>query len=412
MASATVDHMISLTVLIAALLIFIGLFSQTMQTGLAYERHSALSTKTSDILDTILLNPGLPTTWGQSDNAPLGFGLQDPAYRQYLVSPFSPMRLSSSSDSVVYYPRLDSYYSNNTAGFGGYLYVPKAQTVNESTVSRLLGINGTYGFQIVLMPTLTISIQKISLGSPLQFAVSVDGIGSPLANSPVTYSLITVNQEGNEYPSYTLAKGTTLTDSAGKAQLPSFSGINGETQSYALIVYSNLNGFKGMGYYVHVPTSSTKSVIPLIDSFENQEILLVHSDSLGNHQVNPDSSQISYNASFVILAEDYNLRQIQLNQPAEVGELTYGSGPGQDYAYLTVPNTDGILLVTYKDTSSGEYGVGLMPWGLGSLAFPLVFGGDDTGHDWVTTDLRQVTVGGITYQAKLELWELSFQGIS
>ena len=53
MANATVDHMISLTVLIAALLIFIGLFSQTMQTGLAYERHSALSTKTSDILDSI-----------------------------------------------------------------------------------------------------------------------------------------------------------------------------------------------------------------------------------------------------------------------------------------------------------------------------------------------------------------------
>ena len=53
-----------------------------------------------------------------------------------------------------------------------------------------------------------------------------------------------------------------------------------------------------------------------------------------------------------------------------------------------------------------------MPWGLGSLAFPLVFGGDDKGHDWVTTDLRQITVGGITYQAKLELWELSFQGIS
>jgi hypothetical protein len=412
MANATVDHMISLTVLIAALLIFIGLFSQTMQTGLAYERHSALSTKTSDILDTILLNPGLPTTWGQSDNAPLGFGLQDPAYRQYLISPFSPMKLSSSSDLVVYYPRLDSYYSRNTAGFGGYLYVPKTQTVNESTVSRLLGINGTYGFQIVLMPTLTISIQKISSGSPLQFGISVDGTGSPLANSPVTYSLITVNEDSNEYPSYNLDKGTTLTDSAGKAQLPPFSGINGETQSYALIVYSNLNGFKGMGYYVHVPTSSTKSVIPLIDSFENQGIMLVHSDSLGNHQVIPDSSQISYNASFLILAEDYNLRQIQLNQPAEVGELTYGSEPAQEYSYLTVPDTDGILLVTYKDNSSGEYGLVLMPWGLGSLAFPLVFGGDDKGHDWVTTDLRQITVGGITYQAKLELWELSFQGIS
>ena len=411
MVHATIDHMISLTVLIAALLIFIGFFSQTMQTGIAYERHSALSTKTSDLLDTILLNPGLPTTWGQSDNAPAGFGLQDPAYRQYIISPFSSMRLSSSSESTVYYPRLDAYYSNKTAGFGGYLYVPKAETVNESTVSRLLGINGTYGFQIVFTPTLTISIQKISSGVPLKFAISVDGIGSPLANSPVSYSLITVNQDGNEFPSYTLIKGTTITDVAGQKEIM-FSGIDGDSQSYALVVYSNLNGLKGTGYYVHTPVASPRSVIPLIDSFANQNILLVHSDSLGNHPVSPDSSQLSYNASFVILAEDYNLRQIQLNQPAEVGDLTYGSGPGEDYAYLTIPNTDGILLVTYKDNSSGEYGLVLMPWGLGSLSFPLAFGGDDTGHDWVTTDLRQVTIGGITYQAKLELWELSFQGIS
>ena len=58
MASAAVDHMISLTIFMAAILIFIGLFSQTMQTGITYQRHTALSTKTSDLLDTILLNPG------------------------------------------------------------------------------------------------------------------------------------------------------------------------------------------------------------------------------------------------------------------------------------------------------------------------------------------------------------------
>ena len=411
MANAAVDHMISLTVLIAALLIFIGLFSQTMQTGIAYERHSALSTKTSDLLDTIMLNPGLPLNWGQSDSAPVGFGLQDPAYRQYIISPFSTMRLSSSSAPSVYYPRFDTYYSNITAGFGGYLYVPKAQTLNESAVSKMLGINGTYGFQIVLMPTLTISIQKISSGSPLQFAISVDGTGSPLANSPIRYTLLTVNQDENEYPSFTSVKGAAITDAAGQANLPPFSGIDGDARSYALIVYSNLNGIKGMGYNVHVPASSNRSIVPLIESFANQEIMLVHSDSLGNPQVPPDSSQMSYNASFMILAEDYSLRPIQLNQPTEVGELTYGSGPDPDYAYLTIPSTDGILIVTYKDISSGEYGLVLMPWGLGALAFPLTFGGNNTGHDWVTTDLRQVTVGGITYQARLELWELSFQEI-
>ena len=39
MASAAVDHMISLIIFMSAVLIFIGLFSQTMQTGITYERH-------------------------------------------------------------------------------------------------------------------------------------------------------------------------------------------------------------------------------------------------------------------------------------------------------------------------------------------------------------------------------------
>jgi hypothetical protein len=76
MASAALDHMLSLIIFMSAIMIFIGLFSQTMQTGLAYERHNALSTKTSDLLDTILLNPGLPENWSQRDDAIAGSRLQ------------------------------------------------------------------------------------------------------------------------------------------------------------------------------------------------------------------------------------------------------------------------------------------------------------------------------------------------
>ena len=52
MASGPIDHMTALIVFMAAFLIFIGLFSQTMQTGIAYESHNALSAKTSDIKET------------------------------------------------------------------------------------------------------------------------------------------------------------------------------------------------------------------------------------------------------------------------------------------------------------------------------------------------------------------------
>ncbi len=118
MASAAVDHMVSLIVFMAAIMIFIGIFSQNMQTGINYERHNALSTKTSDLLDNILLNPGLPQNWGQSDSSIVGFGLQDPDYSQYKLSSFSSMRLYS-TQSPVYYN--GASFSNITAGFGGYL---------------------------------------------------------------------------------------------------------------------------------------------------------------------------------------------------------------------------------------------------------------------------------------------------
>jgi hypothetical protein len=410
MASAAVDHMISLTIFIAAILIFIGLFSQTMQTGITYERHNALSTKTSDLLDTILLNPGLPVNWGQSDNAIVGFGLQDPDYSQYKLSSFSPMRLTSSTQSPVYYPRTGAYYSNITAGFGSYLLAPSAKSVNYSTVSKLLGINGTYGFQLTLLPTISVSIEKISVGAPLKLSVNVDGTGYPLANAPLSYSLLLVNQDANEYPSYTMINGVTLTDPAGSVQLV-FPGIDSESQSYALIVYSHLNGLKGTGFYVHIPPSLTKSVVLLIDSFQNRNILLAHGDSVGQPPEQPSYSQLSYNASFVILTEDYTLRPVTLDQPSAVGNIVYDSGNEQDYASITVPNNDGILVVTYKGTM-GQYGLVLMPWGLGSMAFPLTFGGNSQGHDWVTTDIRQVIIGGIAYQAKLELWnQQGHQGV-
>jgi hypothetical protein len=109
----------------------------------------------------------------------------------------------------------------------------------------------------------------------------------------------------DDYPSYTTVKGLTVTDSAGTAQLV-FSGIDGESQTYALIVYSYIGGLKGTGCYVHMPPSVTKSVVPLIDSFQNRNILLAHGDSVG--QPAPRHTRAKYTASFGILAEDYSPR--------------------------------------------------------------------------------------------------------
>ena len=52
-------------------------------------------------------------------------------------------------------------------------------------------------------------------------------------------------------------------------------------------------------------------------------------------------------------------------------------------------------------------GVVVMPWGLSSLAFPMTFGGDLSKASWVATDIRQVMIDGVAYQAKLGVWSLN-----
>ena len=119
-----------------------------------------------------------------------------------------------------------------------------------------------------------------------------------------------------------------------------------------------------------------------------------------------DPAPLNYNATFVLLTEDFTLRQI----PAENSTGTINSGSGQPYGKVTIPTDNpGILIITYEKSPS-EYGAVMVPWGIGSMAFSVVFGETTLGKEWVAADVRQVVIGGIGYQTKLGLWSL--QGYS
>ena len=132
MTGSTIDHLVSLMVFLGAILLFIGLFNQTIQTAILYQRHRAIATKCSDLLDNMLLNPGVPLDWGKSNCTPTGFGLQDPEFMQYRLSSFSLMRLLSSSGNRVYY----SQTGNGIATYHGVLVVDIyfCQKVNASII--------------------------------------------------------------------------------------------------------------------------------------------------------------------------------------------------------------------------------------------------------------------------------------
>jgi Tfp pilus assembly protein PilV len=394
MPEATIDHMVALVVFLAALLIFTGLFNQTIQTAITYQQHQYLATKCSDLLDNVLINSGSPENWGISNSTPTYFGLQEPNSSGYALSPFSLMRLNPASAPPIYYLKTDMYYGNVTLGFGESMFVPLNEVVNYSTAQTLLGINGTYGFQLTVTPTITVSITQTK-SNPLTLAVSASGNGFPLTNANVSYCFLNVSTSA-PYPSYSISYGMNVTDGTGSASF----NLNGTAQSYALVAYASLYGLVGVGYYENC-TDKANYIVPLVSDINTSgsKIILAHSYDILN---SGDPAGLNYNATFALLTGDFSL------SPQLLAYGTIDSG-GQGYGNVTIPtNGTGALIITYMEDSS-KSGVVIMPWGASSMAFPVIFGESTTGtngKEWVASDIRQVSVNGISYQAKLFLWSL------
>ena len=396
MVSSTIDHMIAVTVFLAATLLFIGLFNQTIQTAVVYQRHRATATKASDLLDSMLLSPGIPVNWGQTDVDPTGFGLQDPEFTQYKVSPYSLMRLVSSTEEPVYFDVTDQYYSNITMGDRSFMLVPFRLALNYSQATSLLGISNNYGFQLTFTPIVTVDIEEVPSSNPLTLNVKATGVGFPLSHATISYCTFKLKSQGQSKPYYETFFSTTVTDETGSASIPI--GV-AAGEPYAFIAYVRMSGLVGMGYTIR--TGEGEYVVPFIDSFDDGKVLIAHSYAVDNTTL--PNSAVFYNATYVLLTEDFTLREMPILLGN--GKVVYGQGVDKEFGNVTIPTYNpGILVVTYN--SNNGNGFVLMPWGLSSLSFSITFGGDPSKQEWVATDMRQITVGGVAYQAQIALWSL------
>jgi len=397
MAGATIDHMVSVTLIIAVLLLSFGIYNQILASAVAYERNRQVAMKAVDLIDTICLCPGDPADWGQSDSAPSGFGLQDPESAGYVLSPFSIMRLLSSGGEMVYYPKTGMWYNNVSMNEGGYLLTPISDCVNYTTVAELLGVNGSYGFQLSIAPTLSVSVSRVNV-NPLKFKVEVRGPGLAVSGASLNYFLYraVVNPE-EDYPLIETLSGTSQTDSAGLAFLE-FPTIDGSKYAYSIIVYAHVGGLVGVGYYSYV-TLQKNHIIPFVEDFEEGRVILAHSWDV--HSFPPPVGALHYNATFLLLTEEFELRPVQIANSS--GLVNYGEG--KPYGRVQIPTSEaGILLVTYR--WGNRYGTAMIPWGISTLGVSVTFGGDPSGYEWVATELRQVTVNEMSYQVKLAVWSL------
>jgi len=396
MTGVTIDHLVATTAFIGAILLFIGLFAQTLQAAILYQQNRHVALKASDLLDNILLSPGYPYNWGETNATLSCFGLQKPGTSGYILSSFALMRLTSLSGEPVEYPRgSGEWYNNISLGPSGFLFIPISDSINYETASRLSGVNGTYGFQLSITPIVKVSISEYQ-SSPLILKVEVDGPGFPLSGASLSYYLYRSYKTGN-YASIELFAGTALTDSAGVAYL-NFT-FNGDSETYTIVVYARLSGLSGLGHYSHRTYTKGAGVMPFVVDYEEGKVYLAHSWDV--HDQGVPVPAYAFNATFFILTEDFDFQEWPIAN--STGILNYGV---KNYEITTLPvGHPGFLLVTYR-VSAIEYGMSIMPWGIGALAVSTLFGDNPTGNVWTATDLRQVTVDSLAYQAKITCWSL------
>lgn len=400
MTGSTIDHLVSVTVFLGAILLFISLFNQTIQTAIIYQRHRCLATKCSDVLDNMLLNPG---NW--SGSILTSFGLQDPEFKQYRLSPFSLMRLLSSAGDKVYYSQIGEWYSNVSWGIGGgYLLLPESECINYSTASKLLGVNGTYGFQLTIMPTVTVDITEVQ-ANPLKLKIEVNGPGFPLSDANLTYLIFWANTTSPDdgVPILNFNSGNNQTDSSGACTLEFSSDpylrVDNNRTAYTLIVKAHIGGLYGVGYKSRETITGSGNIIPFVESYENGTVLLAH--KFGKNDPSGNEGAVFFNSTFYILPNNFSPIQFEIQNSS--GHVNYGQG--RPYQRIQIPTSNpGFLVVAYR--KGNKYGMVVMPWGIGTIGVSVVFGGDPFGKEWVATDMRQVLVGDIAYQAKLALWSL------
>jgi hypothetical protein len=399
-------------VFLGAILLFIGLFNQTIQTAILYQHHRSIATKCSDLLDNMLLNPGNPLDWGKNNCTPTGFGLQDPEFMQYRLSSFSLMRLLSSSGNRVYYSQTGKWYSNVSWGIGGgYFLLQESECINYSTASKLLGTNGTYGFQLTITPTLTVDITEVQT-NPLKLKIRVEGPGSPLSGANLTYLIFWANTTNPDpdsgapilnFTSSILRADFLKTDSLGIAYVEFSSDpylrVDNNRTAYTFIVKAHVGGLYGVGYKSRETITSSGNIIPFVESYQNGTVLLAH--KFGKNDPTGNQGAVFFNATFCILPESFSPILFEIENSS--GHVNYGQE--KPYQRINIPTSNpGFLVVAYR--KGNQYGMVVMPWGIGAIGISVVFGGDPSGKEWVATDMRQVLVNNIAYQAKLALWSL------
>jgi hypothetical protein len=398
MSGVSVDHVVSVIVLLAAIVLFVGLFDQTLTAAVNYQYNTTTAKECDNLIDEILLTNAPPLS-----GAPSWFGMQDSSLATYNLDPFALMRLDSIAEAPISYQKTGQTYSAITTSPENYLLYPYSDMITYSTALGLLGLQSTYGFQLSLTPTVNVAITEVST-SPLKFSLTAKGTGFILADATVNSLLVPISLNGNCPKFETPQSQTNTTSVSGQAYVSFNNFYPNQDSTFAFVAFVYLDGIAGIGYYVNSPVGS-QSIIPFLDPLSTMSVTLANSNDVQLTSANAVS--MNYNTTFIFESGNYAFEENSLASSYSSGSVT--SGPGNSPVSLSMSSyTPGILVIAYQNT--GNNGVVLMPWGFSSIGFSLRFGGTPINQGWVATDIRQVEINSVSYQATLSLWSTQSHG--
>jgi hypothetical protein len=146
-------------------------------------------------------------------------------------------------------------------------------------------------------------------------------------------------------------------------------------------------------------------VVPFLSPVSTLKVNLANSNDVPVNSTT--DTPLNYTSTFIFESENYAFEQTPIGGSSSSGVLHSGKG----YLPATISMgsyTPGILVIAYSNGANS--GVAMMPWGFSSLGFSLTFGNFPANQSWIATDLRQVEINGVSYQATLSLWSTQSYG--
>jgi len=386
-------------IFIAALFFFSGMITN----GVAYSTQRNYALNAQNLFDYVLLSTGSPFNWGYTSNQPTAFGLAQPGAPQYTLSPGAVLRLMPMQPLQV---GSRTYYYMNLGGVT--LIEPPNYYVNYTYAKQLLGISGSYEFQLTLTPALNITVRPLSTTQTgeQEFLITATGYGgAPMPDAQVTAQYVYAINDGGGSKDISVGVQTSsaTTNTIGQAVI---SFPTQPSSTYYLLVQVSAAGIYGAGYYTN---NQIGYALANISVYPGSNYV-----NLTQHCVNsitPPCGVDNYNVTLLIPSgNSYSLFQVCACPSSTQGQgtcLNAGQGSGNTHSTASCPGSfyDGYIAVAIsKRGASSPLQLLLVPISPPLFNLKLTYGYSPHGSSSAVTLTRIVEISGISYVAQFAYW--------